>query len=1049
VKISLPSIFVKLLKITGITIGSVLLLLFLAPYIFPNTVAEKIKGWTNSSIKGELNFSKARLSFFNHFPSLTLTLYDFSLKGSPPYQKDTLIAAEKISLGINLKTLLFDKKIKINKIYVTDALMDVEVNEKGEANYNIYDSKSKQSPSAETDTSSTSLKLEKIAINNSHLIYNDRSIPMAIDARNFNYEGNGDLSQAIFDLRSHIRSDSLNFSFDNASYLVNKKIDAELITKINTNSLAFFFEKNDLVINKLALQFNGKLDFLKNGYDIDFTLGSVKSDFHDLITALPPAYLDWLEKTKVKGTMAMTVVLKGKYIASSNTMPGLTFNMKIRDGYIAYKDAPVPASNMLANLDMKLPSFNMDSLQVNIDSLFFTVDKNYFRASLRTRGFAQPYIIAKADAQVDLEKLDKALGINLVEMKGNLNLHLNAEGKYAKGAISKGLRKKDTVILSIPKFNIESSLTNGYLKYKELPQPVTNINLVMHAWCPDNDYKKSAFKIDTIYAKALNNFINGSASINSMKDFPLEANLQALINLGDIKQCYPMDSLDIAGLLKFNINTKGRYAPAKKLFPRTSADITLQHGSIQTKYYPHPIENIEVVAKASDDDGSLRGLNIFIEPASFQFEGKPFTVNASLKNFDDLLYDVKAKGEIDIGRIYQVFSRKGIDVKGYAKTAVSFKGRQSDATNGHYDNLVNSGTIELRNLQVSHEYFPMPFMIKQGLFSFKQDKMWFDKFLATYGRSDIRMDGFLENVINYLLSDNGKLKGNFNLSAGFISVDEFAAFSTPGDNKSSISAVHADTIAGKGSGVVMIPSNLDLIIKANAGKISCNGLDIQNFTGGLAISNAQVHLSETAFTLIGCGVNMDGLYGNTSATRAFFEYHIVAKDFDVKRAYDEVKLFHDLATSAAKAQGVISLDYNLKGRLNADMYPIYPSLNGGGILSVKNVKLKGLKLFNAVSSKTEKQNIKDPDLSKIDFKSTIKNNIITLERVKFKTAGFRIRLEGQTSFDGKINLKMRLGLPPLGIIGIPMRVTGSSEDPKIKLGKSDKDELAETEDTEP
>jgi AsmA protein len=194
---------------------------------------------------------------------------------------------------------------------------------------------------------------------------------------------------------------------------------------------------------------------------------------------------------------------------------------------------------------------------------------------------------------------------------------------------------------------------------------------------------------------------------------------------------------------------------------------------------------------------------------------------------------------------------------------------------------------------------------------------------------------------------------------------------------------------------------------------------------------------------------MDGLYGNTSATRDFFEYHILAKDFDVKRAYNEVKLFHDLAPSAAKAQGIISIDYNLKGRLNADMYPIYPSLSGGGVLSVKNVKLKGLKLFNAVSSKTEKQDIKDPDLSKIDFKTTIKNNLITLERVKFKTSGFRIRLEGQTSFDGKINLKMRLGLPPLGIIGIPMRVTGSSENPNIKLGKSDKDELVETEDKEP
>jgi len=320
--------------------------------------------------------------------------------------------------------------------------------------------------------------------------------------------------------------------------------------------------------------------------------------------------------------------------------------------------------------------------------------------------------------------------------------------------------------------------------------------------------------------------------------------------------------------------------------------------------------------------------------------------------------------------------------------------------------------------------------------------------MATYGKSDIRLDGYLENVINYILSDNGKLKGNFNLSAGFISVDEFAAFSTTADNKKQVSTSISDSVAGKSTGVVMVPANLDLIIKANADKVSYNGMDIQNFTGGLAISNGQIHLSETAFTLIGCTVNMDGLYGNTSATRAIFEYHIQAKDFDVKRAYNEVKLFHDLATSAGSAQGIISLDYNLKGRLNADMYPIYPSLNGGGVLSVKSVKVKGLKLFNVVSSKTEKQDIKDPDLSKIDFKTTIKNNLITLERLKFKTSGFRIRLEGQTSFDNKINLKMRIGLPPLGIIGIPMRITGSSDDPKVKLGKSDKDELAEKEDTE-
>ncbi len=36
---------------------------------------------------------------------------------------------------------------------------------------------------------------------------------------------------------------------------------------------------------------------------------------------------------------------------------------------------------------------------------------------------------------------------------------------------------------------------------------------------------------------------------------------------------------------------------------------------------------------------------------------------------------------------------------------------------------------------------------------------------------------------------------------------------------------------------------------------------------------------------------------------------------------------------------------------------------------------------------------------------------------------------------------MRLGLPPLGIIGIPIMVTGTQDDPKIKLGRKTKEEV--------
>ncbi len=241
----------------------------------------------------------------------------------------------------------------------------------------------------------------------------------------------------------------------------------------------------------------------------------------------------------------------------------------------------------------------------------------------------------------------------------------------------------------------------------------------------------------------------------------------------------------------------------------------------------------------------------------------------------------------------------------------------------------------------------------------------------------------------------------------------------------------------------MIPSNLDLTIKAEAEKVLYNDIVLNHFTGGMNIRDGGIELSETGFELIGCQTTMSGKYASTSPLRANFEYKLVAKDFDVQRAYKEIKLFHDLASSAEHASGIISIDYSLSGKLNESMYPVYPSLQGGGVLSVKNVKFNGWKLFNTVSSTSGKADLKDPDLSKIDVKSSIKNNLITIEKMKFKTGGFRIRFEGQTSFDNRVNFKMRIGLPPLGIIGIPLRITGSSDNPKIKLGKSDSDPLEE------
>jgi len=910
------SILVKTAKYIGISLAVVLALMFVTPLIFSDKIKEEIKKTANERLAGEMNYSDVNISFFKHFPSLTLTLNDFKLNGSAPFQKEHLINSKEVSFGINVYSLVFGKSIKIDEIYLSNAAINIKVNKEGLANYNVYIAEKDEEVNKE-DEESAAIKLDHIEIINSQMTYDDQSTQVHFDAFGFNYLGKGDLSEDIFDLYSKAKIDKLNVLYANEQYLMNKKVDADLITKINVNSLSFVFEQNDLMINQLPVDFKGKFDFIKDGYNMDFTLKTTDSNIQDLFTAFPPKFVTWLSKTELKGKTDFLLTLKGKYIESKAIAPDLNLDLKIRDGFVNYDKSAFPVSNLNLDLFTSVPSLKPELLIVNAKNLALNINQDYIKSKFIVKGMETPEIDAIFDSKIDLEKLNKALGIPDIELKGML-------------------------------------------------------------------------------------VGNGSA--------------------------------------------KGKYDVKNKIFPITNANVNLKSGYIKTQYYPNPITNINILTTIKNQKGTFNDLKVTLKPAEFTFEGKPVFVEANLENFDDLTYEVKAKGTLDISKIYKVFSQKGLDVDGSIKADLALKGKQSDAEKGNYSKLNNKGTLELRNILIASEYLPKKFLIKEGIFKINQDKMSFNNFLAAYGQSDFRMNGYLQNVINFATTNTGVLRGSFTLNSTYINADEFMS-ETEVDTATVSKSETKSTTAKVETGVIIIPSNLDLKFQANAQKVNFNELALKDAKGNMIVKKGILTMQNTGFNLIGCTVNMNAKYQASTPKKANFEYDIKASDFDIKKAYNEIKMFREMASAAEKASGTISLEYKLKGRLNANMEPVYPSLVGNGVVSVKDIKLHGMKMFSAVAKKTNNDGIKNPELSKVEVKSTIKNNIITLERFKFKFAGFRPRIEGTTSLDGKLNIKMRLGLPPLGIIGIPMTITGNKDNPKVKIGKKS-DDLEETKDTE-
>jgi len=897
-------ILLKILKWTGISIASILFLMFIIPILFPGKVSEQVKLFANKHLAGKLDYRKTHLTFFRHFPSLTVSVDDFLLKGSKPFQNDTLLAAKEVAVGINLKNLIFDGEVKIDEIYVTDAYANVFVNTKGEANYNVYVSKPSEKPKDTTSTGA-SIKLDLIKLRNWNIKYNDHAARVLVDAKGLNYTGKGGLSEDIFDLETDLDIDKLDFSLNRIYYAKQKTLHADLITRINTNALTFVLRKNELRINDLPLKFTGFVSILKDGYNLDINAASEKTTIRDMISVLPPQYLDWAKDTKIEGDSDFFFSLKGRFSEQKNQKPRLKAKLMVKDGFVSNGKAPVPMNNFNMDLNVDLPDLNTKELGLNLKNLSFDLGpNNNFKAVVKTKGLDEMQINANVKGAVNLQTLTQALGL---------------------------------------------------------------------------------------------------------KD------------------------IDARGLMDTNIKANGIFSLDKKLFPKTNGYLNLKKGWLKTKYYPNPIQNINIVANIINTDGTFKSLGVKLDPFKFDFEGNPVFVNADLQNFEDVLYKVRAKGTLNVGRIYKVFAKKGLDVSGLIMADLSLNGRQSYATTGQYSRLDNRGNLILKNIKATTEYLPKSFYIKEGNFEFENEKMWFRKFFANYGKSDFALNGYLLNTINYFIERKGTLHGKFKLKSRYILIDEFMALKDGDNSKKSIEVDYAKVENPKSSGVVIIPKNLDVSLEADAKNVEFKGLNLNNLFGLASINKGEVFLKNTSFDVVGSRMKIDARYQDESPLTANYDVALNVLDFDVQRAYNEIDMVREMATAAKNVKGIVSLDYKLKGDFDKNMKPIYPSLEGGGVVNLRDVEVKNLKMLSAVGDNIGAKAFNNPDMKGVNIETHIKNNLIHVDKFTFKVSILRPTISGTTSFNGLLDLRVRVGILPGGLIGFPIVVTGTHEKPKVKI----------------
>lgn len=1010
----------KGLKISGITIGSFALLLYVAPYFFKDSINDGIEKLAKNYVKTEVKFKNIDISFYTSFPQLTVTLNDTSIKGTNPFETENLLSAKEISLGIDLKSL-FGDKISFNKLVINQADIRLLTDYLGQNNYNVLVS---SDDSTSKEDSSIGLDLDNISIVSSTFLYDDKLSEAYLKFEGFNYNGDLDFKNNVLSLDADAKISKVNFLFEKENYIKNLKLNGKLKTAIDLNSLSFQFNKTELALDQFKFILDGSMRLGEEEKDFDIKLHSVNNDLKYLPKILPESYQEWAKDIEMKGYSELLLTFKGVMNGKLNKNPDLHLGINIKDGFLNYKNSPTPIKNLNLISTIDIPVLDPNQLKVVVEDLTFNLLEGNTKTNFTYWAGDQLYSEGNITSAIDLKALKNATGFKKIDGRGKLDLNGNWKGSLIYDKLGK--------IQKIPTFNLKGVLANGYLKLDQMPEALDEIHLNAEIINKDGILEHTSVFIHHVDAKSLQNYVEGSFKVDDLKRFPIDADFKAKIKLEDIYRIYPLEGIDLRGDLLVNLKAKGVYDFKTKKIPQSNAVLNLTNGYIRLAEYPNlPLENIKVETHVKSTNGTFKDLAVDILPIQFTLSGKPFMVRANLKNFNSLDYRIFSKGELNLAKIYQLFPIEGLDLEGVIETNFGIQGKEGKDLTG----VKNKGFIKIENIKINSEYFPHKFTVKEGTFKFNGKDLVFKDVKARYKKNNFLIDGIFSDYMNFALNDNAILKGQVNFTSNRVNVDDFMAFNSVNSTVS--------------SGVVLLPENMNLALTGKVKKVLYRNLNLENFEGELDLNNGTLILKSTNFDMIGSKFSMNGDYKPINAKKAKFNINAKANNFDIQRAYKEIQLFRDLASVAENAYGKVSMDYHLDGYLGADMFPKLKTIKGGGTFVLEDIKFKGFKVFNSVSEKTSVDALYNAKFNQVEVKSEIADNVITIDRTKFKVSGFRLRVEGQVTLDGYMNLGMRLGLPPLGIIGIPIKVTGPSDTFKVEVGKYKEEDLDESDEENP
>lgn len=461
-----------------------------------------------------------------------------------------------------------------------------------------------------------------------------------------------------------------------------------------------------------------------------------------------------------------------------------------------------------------------------------------------------------------------------------------------------------------------------------------------------------------------------------------------------------------SGKLALDGHAKGRYNASS--MPAFGVNLSIADAMFKYPSLPKSVNNINIDIKVLNPTGDLDATTVDVNRFHLEMAGNPIDLTAHVKTpISDPGIKANLKGLIVLSSVKEfVPLEKGDNLDGTIKADISMDGHMSAIDKKEFDKFKASGALEIDKMDYKSSTLPYDVKLNTLKLNFTTQYVELAAFDALMGKSDIRMNGKIDNLLQYVFKDE-LIKGSFALNSNLIDLNEL--MSSTDTTAAATTTVPADTAAMT---VFEVPANYDFNLDAKINKVLYTNMVLDNMVGNIVVRDQKLDMTNLRMNVIGGALTINGYYETSNIKKPTVGLNLKMENFDIQTTVKTFNTVQKLAPIGEYAKGMFSATLeNFKTSLNEKMEPDLNAVDANGVFKTNKVSVGGFPPFVKLGDALKIDKLKNMDIDNVNAKYTIKNGRVNLEPFDTKIAGIKTNITGSTGLDQTIDYKYKMEVP--------------------------------------